>query len=165
MLQQIIRRDRAAFTELYRSYHGRLARFLTRILPPQEVQEVINDTLFTVWLKAADFRGQSLLSTWITGIAYRRALKALHRDAARLASDAEQLWVEPDPQIANEDRQWLDRALQELPFEQRTALELCHLMGCSCDEVATIMQCPVNTVKARLFLAREKLRQALPRLA
>jgi RNA polymerase sigma-70 factor, ECF subfamily len=165
LLQGIIERDRAAFTELHRSYDGRLARFLSRIIPQHDVQEVVNDTMFAVWSKAADFRGQSLLSTWIFGIAYRMALKALRRRSPILTSDAEELWVEPDPQIANEDRQWLARALQELSFEQRSVLELCYLMGYSCEEIATIMQCPVNTVKTRMFHAREKLRQALPRLA
>lgn len=165
LLQRIIGRDKVAFTELDRSYRNRLARFLTRMIPQQDIQEVINDTMFTVWSKAADFRGRSLLSTWILGIAYRRAKKALYRSASRPTSDAEDLSFEPDPQIANEDQQWLACALQELSSEQRSALELCYVMGFSCEEIATIMQCPVNTVKTRVFHARKKLRRSLSRLA
>src|ERR1051325_9821038 len=57
-------------------YHRRLARFLMRMTSRHDlIEEVINDTLWTVWLKAGDFRGDSLVSTWIVGITYRRALK------------------------------------------------------------------------------------------
>jgi RNA polymerase sigma-70 factor (ECF subfamily) len=56
------------------------------------------------------------------------------------------------------------RALDELPEEQRLALELAYFMGHSCEEIATITGCPVGTVKARMFHAREKLRRALPAL-
>ena len=80
--------DRAAFKELYLIYHRRLARFLMRMTSRHDlIEEVINDTLWTVWLKAGDFRGDSLVSTWIVGITYRRALKALRRHGAR-ATDA-----------------------------------------------------------------------------
>lgn len=165
LLQRIVERDGVALTELHRCYRGRLMRFLTRIIPQQDMQEVINDTMLIVWSKAADFRGKSLLSTWILGIAYRKAKKALYRGASSLPSDTEDLSVEPDPQIPNEDRQWLACALQELSPEQRNTLELCYVMGYSCEETATMMQCPVNTVKTRMFHARAKLRQSLPRLA
>jgi len=118
-----------------------------------------------VWLKAGDFRGDSLVSTWIVGITYRRALKALRRHGAPRPMLVEEVAVAPDAQQEDENRQWLGQALAELPLEQRMVMEFSYLMGHSCEEIAQIMQCPVNTVKTRMFHAREKLRRSLPRLA
>ncbi len=59
-------------------------------------------------------------------------------------------------------RDWLLQALAHLPVEQRMAVELCYELGYSCEEIATIMNCPVNTVKTRLFHARGKLQKLLP---
>jgi RNA polymerase sigma-70 factor (ECF subfamily) len=167
LLRQVASGDRTAFKELYLIYHRRLARFLMRMTSRHDlIEEVINDTLWTVWLKAGDFRGDSLVSTWIVGITYRRALKALRRHgAARPMLAAEDVAVAPDAQLEDENRQWLGQALAELPLEQRMVMEFSYLMGHSCEEIAQIMQCPVNTVKTRMFHAREKLRRSLPRLA
>jgi RNA polymerase sigma-70 factor, ECF subfamily len=166
LLRQVILRDRAAFKELYLIYHRRLARFLMRMTSRHDlIEEVINDTMWTVWEKAADFRGESLVSTWIVGITYRRALKALRRPTSIQLVQSDEPQAAPDTHLADETRQWLDCALAELPIEQRMVLEFSYLLGHSCEEIATIMQCPVNTVKTRMFHAREKLRRSLPRLA
>jgi RNA polymerase sigma-70 factor (ECF subfamily) len=166
LLRSIVARDRTAFKELYLIYHRRLARFLVRLTSHHElIEEVINDTLWTVWQKAASFRGESRVSTWIVGIAYRRALKALRQTDGTRAFDAADDVSAADLQSLEEERQWIDCALAELPIEQRSVLELSYLLGHSCEEVADIMQCPVNTVKTRMFHAREKLRRSLPRLA
>jgi RNA polymerase sigma-70 factor, ECF subfamily len=166
LLRQVAAGDRTAFKELYLIYHRRLARFLMRMTSRHDlIEEVINDTLWTVWLKAGDFRGDSLVSTWIVGITYRRALKALRRHGAARPMLVEEVAVAPDVQLEDENREWLGRALAELPLEQRMVMEFSYLMGHSCEEIAQIMQCPVNTVKTRMFHAREKLRRSLPRLA
>ena len=167
LLRQVAAGDRTAFKELYLIYHRRLARFLMRMTSRHDlIEEVINDTLWTVWLKAGDFRGDSLVSTWIVGITYRRALKALRRHGTpRPMLVVEDVAVAPDAQLEDENRQWLGQALAELPLEQRMVMEFSYLMGHSCEEIAQIMQCPVNTVKTRMFHAREKLRRSLPRLA
>ncbi len=166
LLRQVVAHDRAAFKELYLIYHRRLARFLMRMTSRHDlIEEVINDTLWTVWRKAADFRGESLVSTWIVGISYRRAMKALRKPGAMRPIYSEDAPAAPDTQLADENREWIDCALAELPLEQRMVLELSYLLGHSCEEIATIMQCPVNTVKTRMFHAREKLRRSLPRLA
>ena len=84
--------DRAAFEDLYRRQHPRLVRFLRRFCGRRElIDEVINDALWVVWRRAASFRGDSKVSTWITGIAYRCMLKAL-RDvpAAELGEGGEE---------------------------------------------------------------------------
>src|SRR6202158_6464551 len=72
--------NRQAQSELYLSYHRRLARFLSRFTPRYEnVEEIINDTFMVVWQSANDFRCASRVSTWIFGIAYRTALKLIRR--------------------------------------------------------------------------------------
>lgn len=169
LLNRVVLRDRDAFRDLYLIYHRRLARFLTRMsLQRESIEEIINDTLWTVWQKCADFRGASRVSTWIVGIAYRRALKSLRQARALRSPHGDDLSNIADAtELAGdrETRQWLELALAELPLEQRAVMELAYLMGYSCEEIAQIMQCPVNTVKTRMFHAREKLRQSLPRLA
>ena len=169
LLTRVAAGDREAFRELYIAYHRRLARFLVRLTRRYEIaEEVINDTLWVVWRKAGEFRGESRISTWIMGIAYRRALKTLRSRGHQLLSavplDGETL-VAPDELGEAETGEWLLLAMQQLPTDQRLALEFAYGQGHSCEEIATIMNCPVNTVKTRLFHARAKLRALLPRLA
>ena len=161
--------DRKAFEELYNLYHRRMARFLTRLTRRYDIaEEVINDTFWVVWRKARTFRGDSQPSTWILGIAYRKARNAF-RSSARLARQNLLLEAEPltsdEPASNAELRDWLTRALAQLPAEQRLAVQLCYELGHSCEEIAAIMNCPVNTVKTRLFHARAKLQKLLPQLA
>ena len=169
LIARIAEGDRKAFEELYYIYHRRLARFLTRLTRRYDLaEEVVNDTFWVVWRKAGTFRGASQPSTWILGIAYRKARNAF-RSSARLAEKNLQAEFLPptdeEPSGTEELRDWLTRALAELPVEQRLAVELCYELGHSCQEIATIMDCPVNTVKTRLFHARAKLQRLLPQLA
>ena len=157
--------NRHALEELYLSYHRRLARFLSRFTPRYEnVEEIINDTFMVVWQSAKDFRHASQVSTWIIGIAYRTALKSLrrqkHHTAARSLDDCPEQTT--DPAFDMEVQDWLRHGLNQLPVEQRLTLELAYHMGHSLEEIAAITECPVGTVKARMFHAREKLRQYLP---
>jgi RNA polymerase sigma-70 factor, ECF subfamily len=159
--------DRRALEELYLGYHRRLARFLSRFTPGYEnVEEIINDTFMVVWQNAKDFRNASQVSTWVIGIAYRTALKSLRRQknhaAAANIDDYPEQTV--DPTSDTETHDWLKHGLNRLPVEQRLTLELAYNMGHSLEEIAAITECPVGTVKARMFHAREKLRQYLPSL-
>jgi len=160
--------DRRAFEELYNLYHRRMARFLTRLTRRYDIaEEIINDTFWVVWRKARGFRGDSQPSTWILGIAYRKARNAF-RASARAGQHLPEQVLPPaseEPASAAELRDWLGRALAQLPVEQRLAVQLCYELGHSCEEIATIMGCPVNTVKTRLFHARAKLQKLLPQLA
>ena len=170
LLDRIARlRDQAAFRTLYGHYYQRLSRLLSRrSVRREDIEEVVNDTFWVVWTKAGDFRGASQLSTWIIGIAYRRALNALRR--AKLRPVADQPFDEDSISVNSTEeeetnQQWLSQGLERLPVEQRMALELTYTLGHSCEEVAAILDCPVNTVKTRLFRARETLKQVLPQLA
>jgi RNA polymerase sigma-70 factor (ECF subfamily) len=166
LIERISRGDRDAFRDLYLRYHRRLARFLTRLTHRYEdAEEIINDTLWIVWQRAGDFRGASRVSTWIMGIAYRRALKMIRRAAtherAMTLEVTEDEAAVSDEAHAIEQRQLLERALAQLPLEQRLVLEFSYYLDHSCEEIGEIMECPVNTVKTRMFNARRKLRTIL----
>jgi RNA polymerase sigma-70 factor (ECF subfamily) len=169
LLDRIVEGDREALRKLYLIYHRKLAGFLGRLTRRGElVEEVINDTLYVVWCKAGEFRGDSRLSTWIMGIAYRRTLKELRRPGNRLLAavpiESERLPA-ADEIGAQETREWVALAIQQLPIDQQLTLELAYGQGHSCEEIAEIMDCPVNTVKSRMFHARIKMRTLLPKLA
>lgn len=169
LLSRVITQDRDAFRELYIVYHRRLSRFLLRLTRRHDIiEEVINDTMWIVWKQAVTFRNESQVSTWIMGIAYRRTLKSLrqHFPASEGNIDVnDALLTAPDVNASAETHEWILQGLNQLPLEQRLVLEFAYDMGHSCEEIAAIMECPVNTVKTRLFHARRKLRDILPELA
>lgn len=168
LLSRVARADRVAFEALYRGYHPRLTRFLMRVTRQQDsIDDVVNDTFWLVWGKAGEFRGDSRVSTWIFGIAYRCALRALRRDRVT-GTPLDDLSLEepstPGPQVDAEMQNWLGQALDQLTLDQRTTLQLAYYLGHSLEEISAIMDCPVSTVKARMFHARVKLRALLPAL-
>jgi RNA polymerase sigma-70 factor (ECF subfamily) len=168
LIRRVSLRDRIALRELYVLYHRRLSRFLMRLTQRQDLaEEVINDTLLVVWNSADRFRGDSRVSTWIVGIAYRRALKSIRRRRSfeLVELEATDSLAGPDGVLACETQEWIEEALEELPLEQRLCLELAYVLGHSCEEISVITSCPVNTVKTRLYHARRKLCVLLPRLA
>ncbi len=170
LLRRISAGDRDAFRDLYLRYHRRLARFLTRLLHRYaDAEEIINDTLWIVWERAGEFRNASRVSTWIMGIAYRRALNMIRRAAtherAMTLEIVESEGTVSDSAQALEERQLLAAALAKLPLEQRLVLEFTYYMDHSCEEIAEIMECPINTVKTRMFNARRKLRTILSEAA
>lgn len=166
LLRRIAAADRDAFRQLYYKYYARLGRFLSRVIRNHDdAEEVIQDTLMTVWQHADDFRGTARVSTWIFGIAYRRALNALRKSAARsrvLVPELEGVeQAVEDVSRETEERQLLELGLSSLPPEQRLVVVLAYGIGHSCEEIATIADCPVNTVKTRMFYARRKLRDVI----
>jgi RNA polymerase sigma-70 factor, ECF subfamily len=167
LVARIAAREQAAFAELYGIYRRRLARFLGRFLAsPQTIDEVINDVMFVVWQEAGRFELRSKISTWIFGIAWRKALKALERqkrNALPLPAATETQRFD-DGASALEIRQWLAFALDRLSPDQRLVVELTFFAGCSYQEIAEIADCPVNTVKTRMFYARQRLRDILATL-
>ena len=167
LLQRMARGDRAALATLYHDYNGRLARFLSRLTRrPDVIEEVVNDCFWVAWQHSGDFRGDARVSTWLMGIAYRCGLKALRRQGEDPV-DAALLAERDDGEDPNEDRELrdlLNKAIEHLSAEQRVVVELVYGVGHSLNEVAAILQCPLGTVKARLFHARVKLLNVLPGL-
>jgi RNA polymerase sigma-70 factor (ECF subfamily) len=160
-------RDRHAFEELYRKYQTRLARFVGNLIRhPQIVEEVLDDTLMVVWERAADFKGESKLSTWIFAIAYRKAMKAIRRyDAPIEDHEAEnRASHEASPEDAFGQarlHRLLRDAMNELSPDHRGVVELTYFQDLSYREIAEIMNCPVDTVKTRMFYARRQLKLRL----
>lgn len=169
LLKRVAVKDGLAFEELYRSFYPQLSRFLTRLLCRQElVEELVNDTLFVVWEKAGDFQGRSKVSTWIIGIAYLKGIKALDRlkmmpeQQAAPMKEVEELEADSSQIKKLGMQDWLRSGLMQISPEQRSVVELTYFFGCSYLEIAGIMDCPVNTVKTRMFHARRRLEKLLP---
>jgi len=162
LLELIAAEDRDALTDLYSHYHARLFKFVFRMTRSYtDADELVNDIMLAVWRSAGNFRGDSKPSTWIFGIAYRQALKRLSRKQISIASylDVDQL---PDTQSKTvEQEDWVRHGLESLPAAQRLAMELVFFLGLSYEEVAAVTECPVNTVKTRMFHARRKLKEHL----
>jgi RNA polymerase sigma-70 factor (ECF subfamily) len=170
LLERIDARDREEMREFYLLYYHRLTRFLNRMTRRHElIDEMINDTLFVVWEKAGNFRGDSRVSTWIMGIAYRRGLnlmRAEYRAQERMVLPTTEDQHLRDPVAEQSDlAELLERALEGLCPDHRAVLELTYDLGHSCGEIAAIMDCPINTVKTRMFHARNRLRRLVPILA
>jgi RNA polymerase sigma-70 factor (ECF subfamily) len=169
LLGQVAAGDRHAFEILYRMYFPRLTRFLHRMTrSATTIEEIVNDTMLVVWQKAASYDGSCKPSTWVFAIAYRKACKALHGldeplddmpDACACEADCQPEWRFEQLRLGDA----LDQALAALPLEQRAAFQLTFYHDMSYAEIADIMECPVNTVKTRLFHARRRLAAQLER--
>ena len=172
LLQRVALKDKVAFEALYARHYQPLSRYLIRLIRrPEMVEEVVNDTMFVVWEKADRFEGRSKVSTWVTGIAYLKGIKALDRIKMMPEQKAEKLSeieeLEESVNLINklglED--WLQNGLDSISADQRSVVELTYFSGYSYQEIATLMDCPVNTVKTRMFHARRRLAKLLPQLA
>jgi RNA polymerase sigma factor (sigma-70 family) len=156
-----------AFEDLYRIYHPRLTRFLANMLRhPELVEEVLNDTMLVVWRRADSFNGTSKVSTWIFAIAYRKALKALRgldvpvedKDADFRESGA----AGPEQQLGQRQvQEALLNAMGELSADHRAVVDFTYFHEIGYREIAEIMDCPVDTVKTRMFHARRRLKTML----
>jgi RNA polymerase sigma-70 factor (ECF subfamily) len=166
LLERVQRHNRQAFTELYRRFRPRLLAYLNRMLASMAIaDEIVDDVMFVVWRDAGKFRGESAVSSWIFGIAYRQAMSAL-RSEARIqrpldrSADVGKLVAPPA-----RDLDLLGAGLAELSADHRQVVVLTYFCGCSYQEIAAIADCPVGTVKTRMFHARRRLKFLLPRLA
>lgn len=168
LLDRVADEDLQAFERLYRIYQPRLTRFLTTLLRrPQLIEEVLDDTMMVVWQTAARFRGASKPSTWIFAIAYRKAQKA----RARWPDPVEPPQTDnrpsedpaPDAELNHERlRGALASAMDQLSVDHRAVVDLTYFHGLGYREIAEIVDCPIDTVKTRMFHARRRLREAMP---
>jgi RNA polymerase sigma-70 factor (ECF subfamily) len=167
LIASIAHGNQTAFRELHARYYHRITHFVRAATDRSDlVDEVANDTLWVVWQCAARFRGESKVSTWIMGISRNlsfKAVRAMGRSHDEVSDALEEQVYEPSSQ--SELTQWIDEALARLPSEQRTVLEMFYGLDQSCEEISQALNCPLNTVKTRMFHGRRKLRELLPRLA
>ena len=171
LLGRIERADEAAFRELYRAFSRRLYAYVLRQLgDPAQAEEIVSDTLYEVWKAPAKFRGDAQFSTWLIGIARNKVLMAFrsrkpdakHDDlddvAETIAAD------EPGAFeiLAQQQRQvGVRHCMSKLSAEHRECVHLVFFEGMPLAEVAALQACPENTVKTRLFHARQKLKNCL----
>lgn len=172
LLGRVAEGDREAFAALYRRYHRPLFGYLLRVTGRLELtEELVDDVLLVVWRKAATFEGRSRVSSWVFGIAYRKALKRLERRDRR-PEDTPLADAPPAVERHTPEQSWDRReraaavaeALSTLPSEQRSVVVLTYYHGLSYPEIAEVLDCPVGTVKSRMFHARRKLAARLPEL-
>ncbi|MBW0008155.1 MAG: sigma-70 family RNA polymerase sigma factor [Sphingomonas sp.] len=167
LLARVAAGDRQAFERLYRLYQPRLSRFLTTLLRrPQLIEEVLDDTMMVVWQTADRFRGSSKLSTWIFAIAYRKAHKARLRWPDPVEDPEQDSRISQDPAPDDELHHQklhdsLIRAMDQLSADHRAVVDLTYFHGLGYREIAEIVDCPVDTVKTRMFHARRRLKQAI----
>jgi RNA polymerase sigma-70 factor, ECF subfamily len=171
LLGRIERADEAAFRELYRAFSRRLYAYVLRQNgDPAQAEEIVADTLYEVWKAPAKFRGDSQFSTWLIGIARNKVLMAyrsrkpdaLHDDLDDVAESVAADEPGAFEILAQQQRQaGVRQCMEKLSKEHRECVHLVFYEGMPLAEVATLQACPENTVKTRLFHARQKLKNCL----
>jgi RNA polymerase sigma-70 factor (ECF subfamily) len=174
LLERVARRDREAFEALYRRYYQRTFQFVMRLARNEAAaEEIVSDTMFAVWQGAGSFEGASSVTTWLLGIAYRQGLKALDRNRKHAVVDSNDellaQTVDSDPSadpesvaMTRSDSALLQRGLDSLSDRHRVVVELTAI-GHSSTEISEILDCSENTVRTRMFYARQQLKRFLSR--
>ncbi len=168
LLGHVAAGDHDAFEALYRAFQPRVFGFVRRILgDPQLAEEIADDVMLVVWRDANRFQQRSRVSTWVFGIAWRMAANALRRRRPPHPAmpDGEVPDALSDTAARIEQSDWLMHAFANLSSEHRTVVELTLVHGFSYLEIAEITDCPLNTVKTRMFHARRRLQASLATLA
>jgi RNA polymerase sigma-70 factor (ECF subfamily) len=176
--QQLVERaqagDKRAFELLVAKYQRKLGRLLSRLVrDPAEVEDVTQEAFIKAYRALPGFRGDSAFYTWLYRIGINTAknyLVALGRRAptstgfdneeAENFEDAEALRDSSTPEdelIGKEIASTVNKAMDALPADLRTAITLREIEGLSYEEIASVMNCPIGTVRSRIFRAREAI--------
>lgn len=178
LVERAQRGDKRAFELLVEKYQRKLARLLSRLIrDPGEVEDVAQETFVKAYRALPSFRGESAFYTWLYRIGVNTAknyLMAMRRRAPTstevVAEDAEgydegeQLRDISTPEsvlLSKEIAATVNAAIDALPEELRTAIQLRELEGMSYEEIARVMECPIGTVRSRIFRAREAIAERL----
>jgi RNA polymerase sigma-70 factor, ECF subfamily len=179
--QQLVRRvqegDRTAFDLLVRKYQHRVLKLVSRFVSDAaEAEDVAQEAFLKAYRALPSFRGESAFYTWLYRIAINTAKNALVSNRRRPVDfdldlqDPEQydrharLKEGDTPEgvlLTEEIRQTVSEAMEQLPEDLRTAIVLRELEGLSYEEIAEAMDCPVGTVRSRIFRAREAIDRKL----
>lgn len=178
LVEQAQRGDKHAFELLVSKYQRKLARLLGRFIrDPVEVEDVAQETFIKAYRALPSFRGESAFYTWLYRIGINTAknyLVALGRRAptttefdseeAEGFEEGEQLRDINTPESAlmsKEIARTVDETMEQLPEELRNAIALREIEGLSYEDIAAIMNCPIGTVRSRIFRAREAIAERL----
>jgi RNA polymerase sigma-70 factor (ECF subfamily) len=180
--QQLVERaqrgDKHAFELLVSKYQRKLARLLSRFVrDPAETEDVTQEAFIKAYRALPSFRGDSAFYTWLYRIGINTAknyLVALGRRAptttgfdsedAESFEDADLLRDINTPEselMSKQIAQTVNEAMEGLPDELRSAITLREIEGLSYEDIANIMNCPIGTVRSRIFRAREAIAEKL----
>lgn len=168
LLVRVGKGDREAFQSLYQRFQRPLFSYLLRMVRDQAMaDDLTNDVMLEVWRTGASFEGRAPAATWIFGIAHNKAVSLLRRRREEeMPEDAADRFVDDGPgpdRIAEHGdlSRMLQRYLDRLSPEHREVLQLTYYQDFSVQEIAASLDCPVNTVKTRMFYGRQRLREML----
>jgi RNA polymerase sigma-70 factor (ECF subfamily) len=165
--------DQSAFERLYHLYEKRVYHYVFTLVNDQTLAEdIVGETMIAIWRGAGTFSGSSRVSTWIFGIARHKSLDALRRTGRQQREvdldGAIDLPASGDSPFDNVERKQLEsltkRALETLSHEHREVLRLVFYDEMPYDEIAVLLSIPTNTVKTRVFYAKQQLKRQLERL-
>jgi len=180
--QQLVERtqrgDKRAFELLVGKYQRKLGRLISRFIrDPAEVEDVTQDAFIKAYRALPSFRGESAFYTWLYRIGINTAKNHLLATGRRAPTttmfDAEEAEGFEDAGLLHEVStpenelmskqvvEVVNSSLQSLPDDLRTALTLREIEGLSYEEIASVMNCPVGTVRSRIFRAREAIAENL----
>jgi len=180
--QQLVKRaqqgDRQAFNLLVVKYQRKLARLLSRFIRDQaEVEDVTQEAFIKAYRALPAFRGDSAFYTWLYRIGINTAknyLMAMGRRAptstevgaeeAEGFEEGEQLRDINTPEsvlLSNEIAETVNSTIEQLPEELRQAIQMREIEGMSYEEIAQAMNCPIGTVRSRIFRARDAIAERL----
>ena len=174
LVERAQRGDKQAFDLLVAKYQRKLGRLLSRFIrDPAEVEDVAQEAFIKAYRALPSFHGDSAFYTWLYRIGINTAknyLVALGRraptvtefdaDEAEGFEDGEQLRDINTPEsllMSQEIAETVNRAMDDLPEDLRNAITLREIEGLSYEEIATVMDCPIGTVRSRIFRAREAI--------
>lgn len=155
-----------AFGVLFSRHRDRLWAVALRTSgSPDDAADALQDAMVAAFRRAGSFRGEAAVTTWLHRIVVNACLDQHRRRKSRPTTT----WIETlherehdHDDVANRELQIeLERALSELPAEQRAAIVLVDVQGYSVDDAATILECPTGTVKSRCSRGRAKLAKRL----
>ncbi|OBW92798.1 RNA polymerase sigma factor RpoE [Gallibacterium genomosp. 3] len=168
--------DKKAFNLLVARYQNKVAGLLTRYVSANDIPDVVQETFIKVYRSLESFRGESAFYTWVYRIAVNTAKNYLMTQGRRpptedlLAEDAESYEIgsrlrnidtPENLTLSDELKDMVFKTIESLPDELKTAITLRELEGMSYEEIAEIMDCPVGTVRSRIFRAREFIENQL----
>ncbi len=174
LVERVQRGDKQAFGLLVSKYQRKLIRLLSRMIrDPAEVEDVAQEAFIKAYRALPGFRGESAFYTWLYRIGINTAKNFLAAQGRRAPTstgvdseeaesfeDGEQLRDNNTPErilMSKEIGNTVNAAMSELPEDLRTAIVLREIDGLSYEEIAQIMNCPIGTVRSRIFRARDAI--------